>query len=38
MKITARHITSLKVVDLYYKSIEEAKTRNPYLKDFRWEL
>lgn len=38
MKITARHKRSLRVVDLYYETIEEAKQRNPYFEDFRWEL
>jgi len=34
MKIRARHKRSLKVVELEYKTIKEAKFRNPHLEDF----
>jgi hypothetical protein len=36
--ITAKHKYTDKVVDLDYKTIEEAKFRNPFLKDFRFTL
>lgn len=34
MKITARYPNTLKIVDLEYNSIEEAKKHNPILIDF----
>lgn len=35
MRITARHPLSLKVVDLYFPSIKQAKECNPDLVDFK---
>jgi len=34
MKIKARHRKSLKVVELYYDNIEDAKQHNKNLTDF----
>ena len=34
--IVARHKSSLKVVNLYYKTINEAKKYNPDLEDFHY--
>lgn len=34
MKIRARHKTSLKIVDLDFKSIKQAKYYNPEFEDF----
>lgn len=32
--ITARRNNSMQIVDLYYKSVEEAAARNPTYSDF----
>lgn len=37
-KIRAYHPISLKILTLYYNSIEEARQHNPYLKGFEYVI